>query len=85
MARNPRPAESVHIDWAELDDLLADPTKGEGTAEEEPLAAVVVLPAGESVLLAAPPSSSSLPKIGTLMLNFWQTSWKRVVKTKSIK
>ena len=53
MARNPRPAESVHIDWAELDDLLADPTKGEGTAEEEPLAVVVVLPdGGESVPLA---------------------------------
>jgi hypothetical protein len=39
----------------------------------------VVLPGGgERVPLTLP---SSLPNIGTLMLSFWQTSWKRVVKT----
>jgi hypothetical protein len=43
---------------------------------------VVFPPAGETVpLLLSSSPPSSLPRIGTLMLNFRQTSWKRVVKT----
>jgi hypothetical protein len=79
--RTTRPTKKVHAAGFEPYNPLADPTKGDGVAEEEPLVVVVLLPAGESVPLTLPPSS--LPKIGTLMLNFWQTSWKRVVKTDS--
>jgi hypothetical protein len=80
MTRTTRPVNSeCHATWVEPRIPLAEPAKGEGTTEEEePLVPVLLSPVGESVpLLPAP----SLPKTGTLILNFRQTSWKRVVKT----